>query len=551
MNIEPSSTKSPTIQGQPPAQSKLSPELEQLLTQLKVRVGDKFEALVSKTTLISQPEQLLIQQGKSQAPSSPDKQIWQSLLAKPVLKLISLQSNHLHFTAITDLPIIKGQLIQVAVRARGLELLLPQEAKSVQQPLTQSSRAPTAVTTPLPATTGALVAKAALTATNTALADSLRSSPAATNVNNPQNLKTDATPISRAALTAEKSVLTPPSNSIQLDTKIKALVSSVARALPQAQSAHLLLDSSAKLSQLLQHIPQQSLAPALKPLIPLLQGLQSQTLEIHSNKPLGTDVIAKAIQNNGVFHERKTVWPLISADRREALPDAETDIKSLLIKTVDSLAMLSSNTAGTHITKQNLTNDAVARLWFGLVNGFVKKENHTKLNVSSKENLLQIAQNLAQGTLAKIQLNQYRSLPSMSENANQSNPAIFLDIPLKWPDTYGNAYMQIFPPKVTEDQRSPQEKERRKKQIRWRVYLELELGTEGTLAVELSVAEKQLDAVFFAEKDALREKAAAQLQNLRNQLMDQGVQVTDIRCSDRKPPEQKMNLDYAIIDVRT
>lgn len=549
MKIEPSLAPSPIAKGQTDAQAKPSPDVEQLLSELKVRLGDKITALVSKVTSITADEQQQLLRTKVDVAPAPQKQSLQALLSQPTLKLVALTHQQVAFTAVTSLPVSKGQQLTVMVDTKGLQLLVNGElspTRAVNSPQNMPANEHKMPSSRFEAMSvkgnGVDTDLLGAAARRPAIETGPHVSPKVGSADG--HFKPHSSPPNELAALPTRS------SSSRTAASVQAIAAAVASALPKAQPTSVLLDANTKLVALLQHVPSHALPPSLKPLLALLSTLQQQPLELTSSKPLAPSAIAKAFSNNGVFHEGNALRSIARSDEAQAKPLNEHDIKALLIKTVDGLSQLGPSQTNTG-AKQSLTNDAVARLWLGLVNGLSPKDHTQKMSVSSKENLLLLTQNLAQNSLAKIQLNQYRSLAPVASETGTTSQVIHLDIPIKWPDTYGNAYLQIFPPKVTEDESKASDKPKRLKQMRWRIFMELEMGDEGNLAVELTVADTMVDATFWAEKDHLRQKAAAHLQALRNDLTDQGLQVTDLRCSSNPPPEQKMNIDYAIIDVRT
>lgn len=574
MNIEPNTSISATTAGRSHAKAELSPELEHLLAQLKLRIGDKIDAVINKITVLSDSDHKFLQEMKPQAGTPADKQAWQTLLSQPTLKLVELRHQQSLFSAVTDLPVYKGQQLTVVISNKGLQLLnlIPEgsnaaagsrasllassvTADSVPRISSESSLLQTARSQPDPGAQGKpgtvaigpppLLARPGSTSAVGGYSAPPDGSRVTTGSSSPPVNPAQSNNVAPTHLLSPNLSSTRPTA-----TAVQALAEAVATALPKAQPTSLMLPSSMRLAALLQHLPEQSLPAVLKPLLPLLNKLQQQVLEIPSTTPLPATTIAKAINNNGVFHEHNALLAIARKENPPIAPTADDDIKSLLIKTLESLGQPPPNqTAAT--AKPTLAGDAVARLWLGLVNGLGSKVETQKLDVSKKENLLHLAQSFAQNSLAKIQLNQYRSLPIAPGESGPANQAIYLDIPIRWPDHYGNAYLQIFPPKVQEEKSESQDKQKRQKQARWRVFMELELGEEGNLAVELTVADELIDAVFWAEKDSLRRKAAEQLQHLRSELTEHGLQVAELRCSSNPPPEQKINLDYAIIDIKT
>jgi Flagellar hook-length control protein FliK len=582
------------------AQVKLSPELEQLLTQLKARVGDQLEALVNKVSVITAQDSAELMQTRTATGTALSKSVWQALLTQPEIKLVELKHQQVLFTAITDLPIQKGQTLSLQVSTRGIQLLLtPSDSTANGKPQALTTNAasallaqgqstttnPTTGLNPLVTSSNLIPSPAQSSTPNqtvaspssqssigTATLAGLTATPedvsntapkAATNdplspKSGHHSLNTQPLATAPAALIPGRLALeaaTPPeqnalTNKAQERATASLLAQAIATALPKADTLQPALTASARLSAVLQQIPLQSLPPALKPLLPLLTQLQQQAVELTSPKPLTAETISKAINNNGVFYERNVLQTLRQNDSPQTNTITDEDIKALLIKTLQVLG-IPVGTTPLADPKLNMQNDAIARLWFGLFNGLGGKEKTQKLGVSKQENLLQLVQTSSQNALAKIQLNQFRSLSAGQNDTTQGNSPLHLDIPIKWPDYLGNAHIQIFRPPVEDEEKKEAHKQKHKKMARWRVFMELELGDEGSLSVDLSIADKRVDATFWAEKDELRRKAAAHLQNLRTELTERGLDVADLRCSNNPPPAQKMNLDYAIIDVQT
>jgi hypothetical protein len=155
-------------------------------------------------------------------------------------------------------------------------------------------------------------------------------------------------------------------------------------------------------------------------------------------------------------------------------------------------------------------------------------------------------------SLARIQTQQMRTLNNqlLEPEAPQQ---WHLDIPLRLPDGYGNLYLRLFEPRLPPepDKELEKKEQRRQSKSRWRVFMELMLDELGGLAAEISVVERDLEITLWTESDNLRERANAHLRELRQDLEQQGLVVRELQCSQNPPPAQKIQLDYALIDIKT
>lgn len=528
MKLEPLiAANSVAPQGQ--TQTQLSSELRQLLNQLKATLGVRLQATVNAVSELPAETQRELQKYKQQTTTAVEARAWQTLLARPSVQIVELAVKGQVFSAVTDQAVKPGQVINVIISQRGVQLLSQPAVTDISHKLELSAQV-TALTSKL-AATAPLAPQAHLPAKNPLVMPSL----------NPAIANAQAADLSHAASpTAARQTAAP--------TAAPILAAAVAKVLPLAKPAPEFLTVATRLLALMHSAPADALPPLLRPLLPLLKALDRQALSVDSNTPLAPATIAKAINSNGIFREQNELKTFGTPRQTgETTPPETHDLKSLLVRLSADLSQMGAGQSA--VARSIGSTDAIARLWLGLVNNSSAKAQ-TTAKATAKDNLLQLTHSVAQGALAKIQLNQYRSLGSLSAEGAQPNSVLHLDIPIRWPDIYGNAYLQIIPPGLKEE-RQESKKSAMTKRKRWRVYMELELAAAGSLAVELSVSENSIGATFWAEKDELRKQAAAQLQQLHSDLSARGLQVTDLRCAAHPPPAQKMNLDYALIDVRT
>ena len=159
--------------------------------------------------------------------------------------------------------------------------------------------------------------------------------------------------------------------------------------------------------------------------------------------------------------------------------------------------------------------------------------------------------NTVQKNLSNIQLSQYKSIDRAHLEQTPIQNHFQVDIPLRLPEGLFNIFFQLREKKISEDEKEQTAKKKPRSRSRWSVYLELEMGNEGTMAVEMNLCEQDIDLQFWAEKPSLREKTLTELQQLKNSLEAQGLHVEDLRCSVKPPPKREMTFNASLIDIQT
>lgn len=490
----------PTQAGTPAGQlrANFSKQAQQLLSELQVRAGQRFEATVTRLSEVAPWERQALLQSMSErgAPMTPrTQQALTQLLSSPSLKLVQLQAQARPVQTLTDLPLIKGQTVTVQVRPDGQLQLMPTAPTATLNRATTPSAQPVNLTAPA---TG-----------------------------NVASQQTNNQAITRP--------LAPPtfsdSNSAQ-----EALRGALRQVLPQAQPSSVLLNQLTQLPSLNLTGPN---APALQNILAPLMQLAQQVAspEQWQRDPVGT--LKQAMNNSGIFLEHKL--------REATTPDRDRpnqDPKALLAQALQlpiapaTVQLLNSPPPGVAL---NQFEQALARLFGGFAGQPSAAAHHHPAHGLPK---------LVQGALAQIQLQQYRTLGTMSADTAPAPLQLYLDMPLRTPEGFWNLFLHLQ--EIREKDPKPErEKKTPRRKSRWQVYMELEVGDEGRLAMEINLLDQRVDARFWAERSALRQKTEAGLSQLKHKLEAQGLQVTDLRCSGHTPPGQKMHLNYSLVDERT
>lgn len=497
-DILPAQTGAPSGQLRAP----FSDQAQQLLTELQVRAGQRFEATVIRLSEVATGErQTLIQSMADRAaPMTPRaQQALTQLLSSPALNLVKLQAQGQVVHTLTDLQLIKGQTVTLQVRPDGQLQLMPTPHATAPPPNQSPSNADTRGQPPtIPATT------------------------------TPPDVRVGGKAAPVPASSAP--------NLSSMNSVHEALRGALRQALPLAQPSSALLNH-------LTHLPPATLTspntPALSNfLTPLMQlAQQVAPAEQWQRDPVGT--LKQAINNSGIFFEHKLREASTPGrDRPEQDPKALLT-QALQLPITQTLAqLLSAPAPGAAL---NQFEQAIARLFGGAA---------AQQNAANQQHLAHDLPKLVQGALAQIQLQQYRTLGTMSPDAAATPLQLYLDMPLRTPEGFWNLFLH-FQELREKDPKPEREKKTTRRKSRWQVYMELEMGDEGRLAMEINLLDQRVDARFWAERSALRQKTAAGLTQLKQKLEAQGLEVTDLRCSGQAPPRQKMNLNYSLVDERT
>lgn len=291
---------------------------------------------------------------------------------------------------------------------------------------------------------------------------------------------------------------------------------------------------------LLQALPK--LFPLLKELVHHKQlGLELNQLQ-QSAKPEA--LLKQALQHSGVFWERQlSRLPEGALAQTELANDTKYRLLTTLSAIEHSLPQLQQQAtpAGKPLLEQ----------LFKLFQPHAGKPPKTPsmLVAATTGELEAIAQQI-KAAVARIQTQQYQSALSALAEPAQPVTSLITELPVRWLDGFGTLLLHWHEHKPLSDERSKRRKQSSAK-TRWQVYMELDIGTSGTLAVELAVTDNAIDADFWASNATLANDADEQLHALRTELEQRGLVVTDLRCHAGAPSGRATAMNYTMIDVRT
>lgn len=157
---------------------------------------------------------------------------------------------------------------------------------------------------------------------------------------------------------------------------------------------------------------------------------------------------------------------------------------------------------------------------------------------------------LAQASIAKIQVDQLKSLGVDKGLLEVGTQATQIEIPLRW-------HEHILPLTLTIQQRENEQDEpekqddQKRKDRQWQVMMSIELPEEGALHVQVSLIDQQCTALLWAESSQLYFKAQQSLSELKTTLERQGLTVESLECFEGKPHNDEMSFNYQLVDIKT
>ncbi|WP_019530371.1 flagellar hook-length control protein FliK [Dasania marina] len=353
-----------------------------------------------------------------------------------------------------------------------------------------------------------------------------------------------------------------------------------------AQPVQQLIDTALRLA-----LPQQL---ALKSLLPLLQHLSlapesplpaaiSKNIKsLLANIPSPSQAqdpkqLKRALLNSGTFFESKLKRLVIDSSNRSqqhsklnpeqlaklpseqhyqnrdgAIINADSKAKTQqLIRQIEQLIGKPINPANAKNSHTGTQDDSASKLLLELSqlkSPELNASNTAKSsNVSSKDNVDIMLQQLGRqllATLAKTQLHQLDSLNPRSQSSNEASPnsSWSLELPIMQGKQVDNVEIKI------NQQDSDKEKNKGKKQ--WQVMLDFDLHKLGKMSVELIVIDKSVSATVWSELEAAHRVVKKEIDHLRTGLEKIGVNVKKVDCKIGLPKKQPQHLQ-PLVDVRT
>lgn len=167
--------------------------------------------------------------------------------------------------------------------------------------------------------------------------------------------------------------------------------------------------------------------------------------------------------------------------------------------------------------------------------------------------LLGMIQQQSQHSLAKIQLQQLQAIHQELESRETGSQSSSwqLEIPLRHQAEVQQLQLHIARDWVEDKHEGEASKTGATKIRQWSVTLRFDLPTLGEFCAQLAVIGEQVNATLWASRENTFEQARLQLDGLRRQLEEEGIEVKSLQCLHGMPPPKPLSLSYSLIDIST
>ncbi|VUD48123.1 hypothetical protein TDB9533_01169 [Thalassocella blandensis] len=158
--------------------------------------------------------------------------------------------------------------------------------------------------------------------------------------------------------------------------------------------------------------------------------------------------------------------------------------------------------------------------------------------------------------IARITSMQLRHLLSSIQDTSVTGAGGIYELPIKLGETFYPVVLHIQEryQREKEDEPDSADANRNKKptlRSSWHVYLEFDLDEYGIFASDITLIDKSIKTQFWIQQGPLWHKSKHHLNELRSTLEQAGIKVDEMLCSQGNPPDKSINLQHALVDIRT
>ncbi|MGH1470236.1 MAG: hypothetical protein ACRBCS_03530 [Cellvibrionaceae bacterium] len=248
-----------------------------------------------------------------------------------------------------------------------------------------------------------------------------------------------------------------------------------------------------------------------------LQQISQFSIDKHS---ASSDNIKQLIENNGIFLEQLLSSAL---KNNEGIRPETKDLKALLL----------------------------------ILKPLLEKKNTTEVGSTKKQSRNDIVRQIHQlvlSTLAKIQLNQARSI---LENRSASHDNIhfgshcFFEIPMKWEQGFSSLSIELWRESEDYKSKNKEQKEDSTQEQYWKVKLEFDLPHQKKFYAQIQAQKNSVNFIFWADTEQHKKVIAHETKELTEKLKKYGVTVESTKIQLGKPVDQKKPFNISLIDVKT
>ncbi len=299
----------------------------------------------------------------------------------------------------------------------------------------------------------------------------------------------------------------------------------------QLQSQHSNQGSLQGLFKSLQGLSERSDIPSsVRNSIDKLIGSLPDGQQLSDAKGLG-----RALENSGAFLESKLLSP-----QAGALP---TDLKANLLKLISQLQLnlpvqgVLPGTAASAAMAQSLP--ALARNLLGSINQNSSKQQALSfplptrlLQALSEDGDLEALLKLAAAAVSRLQTHQLSSLAQTQVGPDGNILTTWqLELPMR-------NQQELVPVQLKIQRDEPQKSAaQEQKEMLWRIDLAFDLEPLGPVQVQTQLVRGSLSSTLWAEQPSTARLIDSELTNLRQRLLDAGLQVSALSCAQGIPPQ--------------
>ncbi|HWV15696.1 MAG TPA: flagellar hook-length control protein FliK [Cellvibrio sp.] len=325
---------------------------------------------------------------------------------------------------------------------------------------------------------------------------------------------------------------------------------------------------------------QQIPAPLKQPLVSanLEQALKSVAEKIRSPLQLSQPkVLETIIKNSGIFFENNlnnnqtskgpSLDNIFSQDTKGSLlnllsrvnqelsgsskplsTEQATRLLQQLSSYTPSPAAYSAAGSAGDLTRNTLAPD-ISMLMQQLMTKSVKHMSDKELRTQ----LLVLMQQHSLHSIAKIQMQQLASLNHEldSRDSTQPNASWQVEIPIRHHSEVQPLHIRIDREWVEEKGAGEQSQNSSNKVKQWSVTLRFDLPTLGEFCAQLSIIDTSVSVTLWASQEKTFGQVKKQMDDLRNNLEKEGIQVKQLQCMKGMPAQKPMALSYSLIDIST
>ncbi|WNO07709.1 flagellar hook-length control protein FliK [Teredinibacter sp. KSP-S5-2] len=299
---------------------------------------------------------------------------------------------------------------------------------------------------------------------------------------------------------------------------------------------------------------------------------------VNAKQEMATENVKQALNTSGSFLERGLSTHIAQRTSRALLPsnqpspealnrpitrasteqqnkNLDQDLKAQLLRltqVTEEALQTSQHNIGSRPTLTT-SNDAIDKVLNNLLLLFGKP--NTKSSVEGKKDLvLRALTQLSQAGIAKITTQQIQKIIS-SFSEGQAPIGGQIELPLRFGEAIIPLSLAIYETptkdeKVEEDKKDKKNSNKRRRQ--WNLFMEFDLDDIGWFSCEVTTLDEKVKTKMWAEKDDTKTAARKRLDELKQKLVDSGIQVEDIQVLDGIPPKKpNYEITHNLVDITT